>query len=41
MSRTQFSILKAMPLTKLILLPLFMREDLSARYRFLKQFNKE
>lgn len=41
MSKAQFSIIKTMPLTKLILLPLFMREDLSARYLFLKQFNKE
>lgn len=30
-----------MPLTKLILLPLFIREDLSFNYPFLNQFNKE
>jgi len=40
MSNAQFSTLRSMPLAKLILLPLFIREDLASRYRFLQQFNK-
>jgi hypothetical protein len=40
MSTAQFSIIKSMKLKNLILLPLFIREDLGARYKFLQQFNK-
>jgi|GEM_PF-2155510 len=39
MSIEQFTILRAMPLTQLILLPLFIRESLAVYYPFLNQFN--
>ena len=41
MSEVKFNILKSMPLAKLILLPLFMRQDLAVTYTFLNKFNKE
>lgn len=41
MSIEQFNIIRRMPLTKLILLPLFIRRDLASTYIFLQQFNKD